>query len=136
MAIGTVRWFDPDKGFGFIAPDDGGDDVFVHFSAIADTGGFRTLQEGARVEYEATPGPRGPQAEGHQRDQQQRSGCSPEPGGQPRGLDQAGEQQGAGEPPTCRASDEADSVVARCPAATCPCSSCFHSGHAAALVTW
>ena len=63
MASGTVRWFDPDKGFGFIEPDEGGDDVFVHFSAIADTGGFRTLAEGQRVEFEAVPGPRGPQAE-------------------------------------------------------------------------
>ena len=63
MASGTVRWFDPDKGFGFIEPDDGGDDVFVHFSAIADTGGFRTLAEGQRVEFDAAPGPRGPQAE-------------------------------------------------------------------------
>ncbi len=62
MAVGTVRWFDPDKGFGFIEPDDGGDDVFVHFSAIADTGGFRTLAEGQRVEFEAEPGPRGRQA--------------------------------------------------------------------------
>jgi cold shock CspA family protein len=63
MAGGTVRWFDPDKGFGFIEPDDGGDDVFVHFSAIVDTGGFRTLAEGQRVEYEPVSGPRGPQAE-------------------------------------------------------------------------
>jgi CspA family cold shock protein len=63
MANGTVRWFDPDKGFGFIEPEDGGDDVFVHFSAIADTGGFRTLEEGQRVEFEAVPGPRGRQAE-------------------------------------------------------------------------
>ena len=63
MAAGTVRWFDPAKGFGFIAPDDGGEDVFVHFSAIPDTGGFRTLDEGQQVEYTATAGPRGPQAE-------------------------------------------------------------------------
>src|SRR3954453_11865131 len=63
MAVGTVRWFDPAKGFGFIEPEDGGDDVFVHFSAISDTGGFRTLDEGQRVEYTASPGPRGPQAD-------------------------------------------------------------------------
>src|SRR3954449_6840151 len=63
MAVGTVRWFNPDKGFGFIEPQDGGDDVFVHFSAIEDTGGFRTLEEGQSVEYTAAPGPRGPQAE-------------------------------------------------------------------------
>lgn len=63
MAVGTVRWFDPAKGFGFIEPQDGGDDVFVHFSAIADTGGFRTLEEGQRVEYTSAPGPRGEQAE-------------------------------------------------------------------------
>src|SRR4051812_33582470 len=63
MAVGTVRWFDPAKGFGFIEAEDGGDDVFVHFSAIAETGGFRTLDEGQRVEYTASPGPRGPQAD-------------------------------------------------------------------------
>ena len=63
MAVGTVRWFNADKGFGFIEPQDGGDDVFVHFSAIADTGGFRTLEEGQRVEYRSAPGPRGEQAE-------------------------------------------------------------------------
>jgi CspA family cold shock protein len=63
MAVGTVRWFDPDKGFGFVEPDGGGDDVFVHFSAIPDTGGFRTLEEGQRVEYRESAGPRGTQAE-------------------------------------------------------------------------
>jgi cold shock CspA family protein len=63
MAAGTVRWFDADKGFGFIEPQDGGDDVFVHFSAIEDTGGFRTLEEGQSVDYDATEGPRGPQAD-------------------------------------------------------------------------
>jgi CspA family cold shock protein len=63
MAVGTVRWFNPEKGFGFIEPQDGGDDVFVHFSAIEDTGGFRTLEEGQQVEYTSAPGPRGPQAE-------------------------------------------------------------------------
>jgi CspA family cold shock protein len=62
-AQGTVSWFDPAKGFGFIQPDDGGSDVFVHFSAIADRGGFRTLDEGQRVEYQPARGQRGPQAE-------------------------------------------------------------------------
>ena len=63
MAAGTVRWFDAEKGFGFIEPQEGGDDVFVHFSAIEDTGGFRSLDEGQPVEYDATQGPRGPQAD-------------------------------------------------------------------------
>ena len=58
MAVGTVRWFDPAKGFGFIEPEEGGDDVFVHFSAIADTGGFRTLEEGQPVDYRRDAGPR------------------------------------------------------------------------------
>ncbi len=60
---GTVRWFNAEKGFGFIEPDDGGDDVFVHFSAIADDGGYRSLDEGQRVEYTASPGQRGMQAD-------------------------------------------------------------------------
>ena len=63
MPQGTVKWFDAEKGFGFIAPDDGGRDVFVHFSAIADEGGFRTLDEGQQVEFEASEGQRGPQAD-------------------------------------------------------------------------
>jgi cold shock CspA family protein len=63
MVQGTVKWFDPGKGFGFIEPDEGGGDVFVHFSAIADEGGFRTLDEGQRVEYTTGQGQRGPQAE-------------------------------------------------------------------------
>jgi CspA family cold shock protein len=63
MAAGTVRWFDAEKGFGFIEPQDGGEDVFVHFSAIEDTGGFRTLDEGQSVDFDATEGPRGPQAD-------------------------------------------------------------------------
>ena len=75
MARGTVRWFDPDKGFGFIEPDDGGDDVFVHFSAIADTGGFRTLEEGQRVEFRPRPGRAGQQAE----DVRPRSAAAPRP---------------------------------------------------------
>jgi CspA family cold shock protein len=61
MAQGTVKWFNPDKGFGFIAPDDGSADVFVHFSAI-DSTGYRTLEENQKVEYNVTQGPKGPQA--------------------------------------------------------------------------
>ena len=63
MPQGTVKWFNADKGFGFIGPDDGGEDVFVHFSAIADSGGYRSLDEGQRVEYQASPGQRGLQAD-------------------------------------------------------------------------
>ena len=61
MAQGTVKWFNPDKGIGFIAPDDGSADVFVHFSAI-DSSGYRTLEENQKVEYSVTQGPKGPQA--------------------------------------------------------------------------
>jgi CspA family cold shock protein len=61
MAQGTVKWFNPDKGFGFIAPDDGSADVFVHFSAIQSSG-YRTLEENQKVEYNVTQGPKGPQA--------------------------------------------------------------------------
>ncbi len=63
MPQGFVKWFNAEKGFGFIGPDDGGEDVFVHFSAIEESGGFRSLDEGARVEYEASPGQRGLQAD-------------------------------------------------------------------------
>ena len=63
MAQGTVKWFNAEKGFGFIEADDGGPDVFVHFSAIADRGGYRSLDEGQRVEFEASEGQRGRQAD-------------------------------------------------------------------------
>ncbi|MGW7439274.1 cold-shock protein [Streptomyces sp. NPDC054849] len=62
MATGIVKWFNSEKGFGFIQQDDGGPDVFVHFSAI-ETTGFKSLEENARVEYQVTQGPKGPQAE-------------------------------------------------------------------------
>ncbi len=61
MATGTVKWFNNSKGFGFITPDDGSADVFVHFSAIA-SDGFRTLEEGQAVSYDVENGPKGPQA--------------------------------------------------------------------------
>jgi CspA family cold shock protein len=61
MAIGTVKWFSDEKGFGFITPEDGGKDLFVHFSAIQGDG-FRTLAEGAKVSYDAEQGPKGPNA--------------------------------------------------------------------------
>lgn len=62
MAQGTVKWFNAEKGFGFIAVDESAEDVFVHYSAI-DTPGFRTLEEGQQVEFEITQGPKGKQAE-------------------------------------------------------------------------
>ncbi len=62
MAMGTVKWFNSEKGYGFIAPEDGSADVFAHYSAIQ-TQGFRTLEENQRVEFDVTQGPKGPQAE-------------------------------------------------------------------------
>ena len=61
MATGTVKWFNGDKGFGFIAPEDGSADVFAHFSGINSTG-FRSLNEGDQVSYETQQGPKGLQA--------------------------------------------------------------------------
>ncbi len=61
MAQGTVKWFNADKGYGFIAPDDNSGDVFVHFSAI-EANGYRSLEENQKVEYSVTQGPKGPQA--------------------------------------------------------------------------
>ena len=63
MAQGTVKWFNGEKGFGFIAVDGGGADVFVHYSEI-DSGGYRSLDEGQRVEFEIGQGNKGPQATG------------------------------------------------------------------------
>ena len=61
MATGTVKWFNDAKGFGFITPDDGGEDLFAHFSAIQ-MSGFKTLKEGQQVEYEPIQGQKGPAA--------------------------------------------------------------------------
>ena len=62
MAQGTVKWFNGEKGFGFIAPDDGSKDVFVHYSAITGSG-YKSLDENQKVEYDTVQGPKGPQAE-------------------------------------------------------------------------
>jgi CspA family cold shock protein len=62
MAQGTVKWFNDEKGYGFISPDEGSEDLFVHHTGIAGTG-FKSLEEGAKVSYEATQGQKGMQAE-------------------------------------------------------------------------
>jgi CspA family cold shock protein len=61
MANGTVKWFRDDKGYGFITPDESGNDLFVHHTAVVSEG-YRSLAEGARVSYDAESGPKGPQA--------------------------------------------------------------------------
>jgi cold shock protein len=61
MPTGTVKWFNPDKGFGFITPEDGGKDLFVHQTAIQ-ADGYRSLDEGAKVQYETEAGDKGPKA--------------------------------------------------------------------------
>ncbi len=61
MSEGTVKWFNAEKGFGFITPDEGGPDIFVHYSAVQ-TKGFRTLEEKQRVSFDIVQGPKGPQA--------------------------------------------------------------------------
>jgi CspA family cold shock protein len=59
---GTVKWFNEGKGYGFIAPDDGGKDLFAHFREIQGEGGFKTLPDNARVQFDVTQGAKGPQA--------------------------------------------------------------------------
>ena len=62
-STGTVKWFNDTKGFGFISPDDGGKDLFVHYTAIETNGQRRTLLEGQKVQFEVSDGPKGPKAE-------------------------------------------------------------------------
>jgi CspA family cold shock protein len=61
MATGTVKWFNDSKGYGFITPDDGGEDLFAHFSAVQ-MNGFKTLKEGQKVQFDVVAGPKGKQA--------------------------------------------------------------------------
>jgi CspA family cold shock protein len=72
MAFGTVKWFNDAKGFGFIEPDDGGGDVFAHFSAIQ-MDGFRTLKQGGRVSFELIQGPKGQMAQNIRPDEGKRA---------------------------------------------------------------
>ena len=62
ISTGTVKWFNADKGFGFITQENGGEDVFVHFNAIVSSGGYKSLDEGQRVSYETERGQKGLQA--------------------------------------------------------------------------
>ena len=88
MAEGTVKWFNADKGYGFIAPDDGSADVFVHFSAIQ-ADGYRSLQENQRVEFSVGQGNRGPQAEQVRPLELRANGALPAGRTLPRGLPRA-----------------------------------------------
>src|ERR1041385_6071406 len=77
---GTVKWFNGEKGFGFITPDGGGKDIFVHFSGIQGSG-FRSLDEGAKVEFDVGQGPKGPQAENVARTDGGSTSAAPRGGG-------------------------------------------------------
>ena len=86
---GTVKWFNSEKGYGFITPDDGSKDLFVHHSAIQG-GGFRTLEEGEPVEFEVVPGTKGPAAENVVRLNAPASSPPPSPGSRERRGDRGG----------------------------------------------